>query len=43
MLERYLIYYNTARRHSSIGDDYPADWYRAGKEKKRGSKRAKHI
>ena len=34
MLERYLIYYNTARRHSSIGDDYPADWYRAGKEKK---------
>ncbi len=34
MVDDYLAYYNTARRHSSIGDDYPAVWYRAGKMEK---------
>ncbi len=43
MVDDYLTYYNTARRHSSIGDDYPADRYREGKEKKSGSERAQHI
>ena len=31
LLDDYLSYYNTARRHSSIEDDYPWDWYRKGK------------
>lgn len=29
MVDEYMIYYNTARRHSSIGDDYPCNWYQS--------------
>ncbi len=34
LVDDYVTYYNTARRHSSIGDDYPADWYRDSKIEK---------
>jgi putative transposase len=29
MLEAYFAYYNTARRHSSIQDEYPEQWYQS--------------
>ncbi|MFT6200756.1 MAG: putative transposase [Vicingaceae bacterium] len=28
MLNDYFEYYNHGRRHSSINDEYPADWYK---------------
>ena len=31
MVDEYMTYYNTARRHSSIGNDYPRDWYQSQK------------
>jgi putative transposase len=34
MIEDYFIYYNTQRRHSSIQDEYPVEWYRQQKRKK---------
>ena len=33
-LQNYFEYYNTARRHSSIGNKYPQQKYRQGKQKK---------
>ena len=42
MVDQYMIYYNTARRHSSIGDDYPQDWYQSQKIRaQRGSQNSK--
>jgi transposase InsO family protein len=34
MIEDYFIYYNTQRRHSSIQDEYPVEWYTQQKRKK---------
>jgi putative transposase len=28
MLYEYFSYYNNERRHSSINDEYPKDWYK---------------
>jgi putative transposase len=37
MLEAYFAYYNTGRRHSSIQDEYPAQWYQSNIENKRAA------
>jgi putative transposase len=34
MLSDYFEYYNHLRRHSSINDEYPADWYKSEHENK---------
>lgn len=43
MLSDYFEYYNHLRRHSSINDEYPADWYKSEHENKIAAWRAQNT